>query len=720
MLAKPEFLKMMNAFQSPALAIYDPAARQIVPQEDMSPEAVWEAAQQTPGASIMMSALGIDPMGGEHVAFLPIRCSMEQDKVSVRAYLRGMYGAEPYELKDGTMLYRAAWADKELAKNYMIFLKACFSTWLYDQGRDAYIDVSCGPADDHQRTPGILDSKSMYETAKAFSKAVKNRPAPAGWNGHDPANFDLIDFCTKNKITIIDKCEAGKMIRLHTAYGIIVQHKQYKGVALVPLTADAKIKTWEALALQHDPERQDIARKERMARESNQDRTEYRLPSAQKPASAWKKLKDIRKENKNRSKRFLQTDVRDLDTGWNGLRCGTVTILSGYSGKGKSTLVTQMALSMISHGSGVAIYSGELQEDDYLDWFYVQAAGPDHVVRVSTGYDVTDETADKITAWLDDPLDIYDHVNFGSNVNALLAHSKELMEKRKVDCFIYDNLMMMEEKEGDTELVRQKKMVQKMHDFSQQYQVAVILVAHPRKPSSYFLGQYDICGNSAITNLVDTIIYVYKIDEEFREAMRVYKKRDITDPKDELYGASGCYNLDKARYSNKAVNARMDRMRPLYFDPASCRLLSYPGQVLNFPWDRVSAAKVEEIRDYIGEPDGDEAPAGESYQPTAEDAAAMAEREKAQIRKEIDAAKEAREALAKKNEEKKRREAEKKEKEEAQRQESDMAQAVKVANIAIDLVNRSVNPAPDPAPAPGQTLVEETKRQPKKYELNIF
>ena len=75
------------------------------------------------------------------------------------------------------------------------------------------------------------------------------------------------------------------------------------------------------------------------------------------------------------TEQIIKTGIYEFDKKYRGLRKKDVTALSGQAGSAKSTILSQIILNAIDAGNNVAVFSGELAEDDYMRWMYQQGAG---------------------------------------------------------------------------------------------------------------------------------------------------------------------------------------------------------------------------------------------------------------------------------------------------------------------------------------------------------
>ena len=76
----------------------------------------------------------------------------------------------------------------------------------------------------------------------------------------------------------------------------------------------------------------------------------------------------------------IETGFAPLDAATSGgLNFGTLTVLTGSPGSGKSTFLNQILANALSLGFNSFLYSGELTAQMALDWFYKTVANPIHL-----------------------------------------------------------------------------------------------------------------------------------------------------------------------------------------------------------------------------------------------------------------------------------------------------------------------------------------------------
>ena len=194
-------------------------------------------------------------------------------------------------------------------------------------------------------------------------------------------------------------------------------------------------------------------------------------------------------------------------------RNGNINI-TGNSGK--SSWLNTLILNIANQGVPSALWSGELPEPILKAWIQMVAAGKNNLRMSQFGdgkFFVPQNIGDQIDKWLDKLLFIY-NTEYGNQWEQLLA-DMEVMYNAGIKVFILDNLMAMniDLLEGDKNN-KQKTVILKVKEFAKKKNVHVILVAHPRK-SMAFLRKNDISGTADLTNAVDNIFIMHRVNNDF-------------------------------------------------------------------------------------------------------------------------------------------------------------------------------------------------------------
>ncbi|MBP5423900.1 MAG: toprim domain-containing protein [Paludibacteraceae bacterium] len=115
------------------------------------------------------------------------------------------------------------------------------------------------------------------------------------------------------------------------------------------------------------------------------------------------------------SKPRIMTKIPELDKMTGGFQEGGVTILSGKSGEGKSTLSGIFLLNAVQDGLKACAYSGELDEIIFLDWILTQATERRYIEykrdeRAGKNIPcVSTEIRKRIQKWLEGNLFLFDN-----------------------------------------------------------------------------------------------------------------------------------------------------------------------------------------------------------------------------------------------------------------------------------------------------------------------
>lgn len=225
----------------------------------------------------------------------------------------------------------------------------------------------------------------------------------------------------------------------------------------------------------------------------------------------------------------IKTGIPELDQCTGGLTEGGVTILSGKTGDGKSTLSGLLLLSAIDQGHNVCAYSGELRASRFKNWIDLQAAGSDWIgLRYNKVKGIQVPVIDpaalkRIHRWYDQKFFLFDNNEiFEMNqAEAIIEVFTMALRKNNASVFLIDNMMTTISDASDEELRAQTKFINHMKKFANHYNVHVIIVCHPRKTRvDQKIGTDDIAGSSNIANLADVAIVSERPD------LRIIKNRE--------------------------------------------------------------------------------------------------------------------------------------------------------------------------------------------------
>lgn len=221
--------------------------------------------------------------------------------------------------------------------------------------------------------------------------------------------------------------------------------------------------------------------------------------------------------------------IPDLDNMIGGFGEGTLTILSGKRGQGKSTIGGSFILNAIEQNIPCCMYSGELNANKVFEWICLQATERKYIdvkTDTRTGKNfavVSKDVQDRIREWINNKLFLFDnaYVDDCSQSEAVLKVFTHCARRYGCKMFLCDNVMSVLVS-ADEENKAQAKFASSLKNFAVKYKASVLLVAHPRKTKQGEIMQNDdVSGSSALTNLADNVLFIEKPN------IRVQKNRDF-------------------------------------------------------------------------------------------------------------------------------------------------------------------------------------------------
>lgn len=400
-------------------------------------------------------------------------------------------------------------------------------------------------------TEGQLDSLSV--ASAGFPNAVS---VPTGAKG-----FTWVQYCFKwvqnfPEILVFGDWEKGKMSLLDEIQKRFkmrvraVREEDYKGKK----DANDILKAYGAEAVRQAVENAELIKIDRV-----------------KPLETVKSV-DISQMPKIRS------GFPEIDKVIGGFYLGQVIVLSGRRGEGKSTFMSQLIPNAIEQGYKAFVYSGELPDFHFKRWIDLQIAS-DNLIRYtdSCGNEqavITDTEQAKVNSWYAGKIFLYDNSlvfddkETRSESKILLETIEKVIRQYDVKLICIDNLMTAVDCDNASELYRkQSQFVGKLKRLATEFEVAVILVAHPRKSANTSIENDDVSGSADITNKVDVVM----------SYLRNTKKTDETA---ELPDSS--LQISKNRLTGKLVVGK--KSIDFWFDPVSKRVATLSTLNKHYPY----------------------------------------------------------------------------------------------------------------------------------------
>ena len=217
----------------------------------------------------------------------------------------------------------------------------------------------------------------------------------------------------------------------------------------------------------------------------------------------------------------IKTNIPAIDKVIGGLVMGQLIVLTGKRGEGKSTFMSQLVCETLEQNETVFIYSGELADYHFKRWLDYQLAGPENVRGIPNQYGdfeytLSEHALNAITEWYRGRAYIYDNSWIPDDlreIESLPDTIEKAIKQYGVRLVCIDNLMTAMETVSDNSQLNlaQSNFVGKLKKIAVKYDVAIILVAHPRKSNDSITND-DVSGSSDITNKADVVMSYQRVD----------------------------------------------------------------------------------------------------------------------------------------------------------------------------------------------------------------
>ena len=427
----------------------------------------------------------------------------------------------------------------------------------------------------------ITDAQVLVNLAKLMPEPPKEQGKPYRGAGEQ---FDIRNWLNKYGLRVSQEIPTGGGTRLileecpfdsdHKGKDAAIILQPNGAIGFKCFHASCSNYEWKDVRLKFEPDAYDVKVQNRLEPRVNSQKPKEDLA----PNEPFFYTATTVKPKDRSSIVSIRTGIRDLDKKIIGLNKGEVTCLSGVNSSGKSSLLSQISLEVIQKGYRVALFSGELEENRVLNWIQLQAAGKQYTRPTQyEGFYTVDEEAKKyINKWLDDKLYIYNNRK-GPDVETILKSVEDCIRQNKVDFIILDNLMSMDLGEFKGEKNdKQSLFIKKAMAFARNNDVHVVLVAHPRKTIG-FLRKEDIAGTADLTNAVDNVLIVHRVNTDFK---RLSAEMFKWGKEDEIYTYSNVVEVCK----NRDLGVQ-DQFIGLYYEVESKRFLNERHEVRHYGFE---------------------------------------------------------------------------------------------------------------------------------------
>lgn len=410
--------------------------------------------------------------------------------------------------------------------------------------------------------------------------------SPNRYNNYSTENFDIEEWMQKYGLNYkaysygsgtkycLEHCPFDSS---HTGKDSAIFKRNNGAIAFKCLHNSCADKTWHDVRVMFEPdayERKRQHEERQMFHSYNRDvKPEPKHIEQKGDEPIFFTAKQIITRPKN-TEQIIKSGIYAFDKKFRGFRKKDTTILSGQTGSAKSTLLSQIVLNAVDAGNHVAVFSGELAEDDYMRWMNQQCAGRSHVEpsQYEGYFNVPYKIQDKIADWLEGNFWLYNN-KYGFDFGAILEQFDVMVDRHKLDMLCVDNLMALDISSLSREKYEaQSQFAWQLHEFAQRKNIHIIIVCHPRKPTG-LLGAYDISGTSDIVNAVDNILFVYRKNQNFLNSYKQFFGIDW------IGQGTNIWHCCKARFGSVD-----DAYNELYYEKETKRLKNDLDEVVNYGW----------------------------------------------------------------------------------------------------------------------------------------
>ncbi len=227
------------------------------------------------------------------------------------------------------------------------------------------------------------------------------------------------------------------------------------------------------------------------------------------------------------------TNIQELDYLLKGIEYGKLSLWSGITNHGKTTLMIQFAKECLKQHKKIFYFSGEQTSSEFKNYLYVGMCTKIQLEFIqdkhnSKIYDT--KPRDEVIRYFDNiyqnKLFIYDNESNNNTISNMIK-TMEYAWKQGVRIFFIDNFMQLDNSE---KLEEQTRIVELFKRFARDKNCIVNLVAHPRKTQfmKCRLTIFDIAGTQNIANKSANICSIIRTDilpsSEYEEIEKVLFK----------------------------------------------------------------------------------------------------------------------------------------------------------------------------------------------------
>lgn len=278
----------------------------------------------------------------------------------------------------------------------------------------------------------------------------------------------------------------------------------------------------------------------------------------------------------------FKTGFGDLDRLLDKIYMGTTTIITGSGGSGKTSFLSTIIAQSVDQGFPCFVFSGELNNPLLKSWVNFVHCGQRYINKYQGDsdvyYKVKDSARKKINEFYKGSLWFY-RDGFDSKASSLFKTMETMVRKRGVKTIIIDNMTVVDlETDDNNKWNKQEDFIREIVDFSKKWQVACILVLHPKKMDTMRrMTVFDLQGVATATNIAHRVLSLYRVTDKDKQGV-MNKKGEYTTKPIKFDVILDCLKDRFGTGQNKAVG--------LYYDVPSKRFFITEAELDHqYSWD---------------------------------------------------------------------------------------------------------------------------------------
>lgn len=289
-----------------------------------------------------------------------------------------------------------------------------------------------------------------------------------------------------------------------------------------------------------------------------------------------KTLSQIKRKDKSEYV-YVKSNYLGIDNLIGGFILGQISVWSGLNGSGKSAFLNQQIIEYKIQGYKTMLFSGELPDYSIKNILYRLIAGKKNLkqnVQKTYWYLDNDELKNKIDNWFGNDLLVYKN-EFGMKAKEIIETIKAAKNNYNVDMVILDNLMTLDLSDYNKfdKYEAQSMFAKELANLSKELNIHIHVVMHPRKVAG-FLRKTDISGSADLSNAVDNVFIIHRVNEDFKKAYMDFFKTKNDEP---IFMRNSVIEICKNR-----EEGIQDEMVGLYFQKETKQFTTYQANEIDY------------------------------------------------------------------------------------------------------------------------------------------